>query len=428
MKKIAAVLSVILLISALASCGARTPGGPSEGNEAAAFDPETDFNNRFAGLSTIWENDDMYVWIPNGGSQLYYYDKAADDFGILCPRPECTHPLDESCAAFVPNAMPAVSYQNGKLYYVAFHHEKGSPYSERLYSVSLDGSDKAQVINIPTVEELGGGGVWYYVHRGVLYIGVTNDVMVQSVPYMKLSYAAVDLSTGKLTILFDELFTSWVDGPAMVFSGKYAYMVVSEMLSGNSNRNRILRWNSEGSTLDTLMDVVTDTPAYISMNGGLWADREQNVYFVIHGDEERSEGAKVFRIENSEPVKVVDFTDGPHDDPHDVFEFAFLSDGVAISMINNNGDQLSKTVWIQDLDGETVYKGELPLPFGDEFAKPDVGIINMNGSRNEFIVEYAVSPIIYSDDGTVVHYLIRYDVTENGLEYKIIGRCECQSE
>ena len=172
MKKSVSLIALILAILTLAACGPKTPVAPVSDPTAAptqaestqeaaaeskvAVDPETDFNNRFSGYCSIWENDDMYAWIPVDGSQLYYYDKAADDFGVLCPRPECMHPLDESCAAFISNSAPALSYQNGRLYYTAFHHEKGSMYDYCLYSVSIDGSGKTKVIDIPPQETLGG--------------------------------------------------------------------------------------------------------------------------------------------------------------------------------------------------------------------------------------------------------------------------------
>ena len=434
MKRVFALFVSILMLMSFAACGPKTPVAPgsdptaaptqavstqeAEAESKVAVDPETDFNNRFSGYCSIWENDDMYAWIPVDGSQLYYYDKAADDFGVLCPLPECMHPLDESCAAFIPNSAPALSYQNGRLYYTAFHHETGSMYDYCLYSVSIDGSGKTKVMDIPTKETLGGTPQMYYIHRGVLYISLADDRVEDSVPYQVLSWAAIDLESGELTKMYEERFDgeTWVTGTTMVFMGKYAYMLYSAKLSKTEYHNKIMRWDSEEKKLETVMDLETETPVNILMNGGIWVDEELNFYYSTMGSDRTGEMAKVFRVEEGEPVEILDFAE-----EEDSYDMAFVSDGVAISIINKNGDQMSKMVWIQDFGGETVYKGDLPLDFAQELEGGLLAVMSMNGNRNELIAEFEAGST--SGEGAKTHYLVKYSITENGLEYKLLGKC-----
>ena len=388
--------------------------GYSSAVDTPVFNPETDFNNYFTGLGCLWENDDMYVWIPYDSDQLNYYDKATGDFGVLCPRPECTHPHDENCAAYVPNSASAISYQNGRLYYVAFHHEINSPYSERLYSVLPDGSDKRTVMDIPTVEELGGTPQKYYIHRGVLYISISAELVKDSVPFMKQGFVAIDLSDNSMTVIYEQFSEFLLEDSAMQFSGKYVYFCTSEQLQDRNNHNMILRWDSEEKSLETVMEYTSDSFATIPMNGGFWVDMEQNVYFSIHGNWLSGEGTKVFRVENGEPVEILDFTEEGVE-----YSFAFVSDGVAITFTNNNGDFLSKTAWIKDHNGETVYKGELPTSFVEDLVGNQLlAVVSMRGNKDHILVEYELTN---NSSNNAEHYLVDYDITENGLEYKLLG-------
>ncbi|MBQ1684394.1 MAG: hypothetical protein II072_02640, partial [Clostridia bacterium] len=76
------ILLCMFLFAVCNKAGDDRPEFTDTPSEHDQFDPETDFNNRFSGLCSIWENDDMYAWIPVEGEHIYYYDKATDDYGV----------------------------------------------------------------------------------------------------------------------------------------------------------------------------------------------------------------------------------------------------------------------------------------------------------------------------------------------------------
>lgn len=396
------ILSCMFLFAACNKAGDDRPEFTDTPSEQVQFDPETDFNNRFSGLCSIWENDDMYAWIPVEGEHIYYYDKATDDYGVLCPRPDCQHPLDDSCSAYILFGRHALSYQKGKLCYVA--NGGGSPQQLCVYSMNIDGSDKAILAEIPTIEALGGTPQQFYIHRNVLYMSISADIVEDGKPYMKQSFAALDLSDGKLTILYEEQVQSWIEGNSMVFMGNCAYFFTTAWLDDGSPRNKIMCWNAHDDKLEVIMDAVMD--GGIPTNGGLWVDNEQRVYFSTQEDP-----AKIFRVENNKPVEIISF-----EDPDGNYDYAFLSDGLAISLGGNDSDE--KLIWVCDYSGETIYKGVLPLPFDRDLP---YSIYGVNGKGNEILAEFMIESD--SEDGSGSEsYLVAYTITDEGLEYRIIGR------
>ena len=123
MKKLISLILAALFLLSFAACsgrkqdaGTNMPTSVPNGSESDAqedtyvFDPETDFDNRFAKIFgyPFVKIPEGYVYdFDNGGSQIMYWVKETGESGILCGKPECDHNN---------TACPATIWTQGKEY------------------------------------------------------------------------------------------------------------------------------------------------------------------------------------------------------------------------------------------------------------------------------------------------------------------------
>ena len=108
MKKLFCAAMACMVLLSLASCtgkGTEDADNSSTGTTApeiaeapeSTVKPESapredDFDNRFGqGCVNLAETEDAYYFSPPNGNYIYYHDKQAGDYGVLCAKPECMH-------------------------------------------------------------------------------------------------------------------------------------------------------------------------------------------------------------------------------------------------------------------------------------------------------------------------------------------------
>ena len=193
-------------------------------------------------------------------------------------------------------------------------------------------------------------------------------------------FSRVNVRTGEFEILYEnrEMMTS----AGMSFVGNGIYMFNSTLVNGSGARNRILRFDAVTGQIRTLHDnVVQDYFGNTIFR--MWVDENENVYYTVGQKEDTS--AVVYKLDvNGYAKPCMDFAD---DDM--IYDFAVLSGDIALAIgVPAGGDPKAFRIWIRDLEGNTLYKGEFPqTQFLKELGiEQKYSISDFMGDRNAIYV------------------------------------------
>ena len=404
------------------------PDTPKPGEPGLAFhepyDPATDIDNRFASLrSGIAETEDVIYWAPNDGNFLIYYDKASDEFAPLCGKPECEHFLNEnmwepvkSCNAYINAENGALWYMGGKLYYAAYENDPAHNAFSALYRMDPDGTNKVKLMPISVPENCALQN--YQLHRGRLYsycyFKEVNDAEINCT--LRIYSTPIDKGECDYTLVYERTtyFLSWC---RMRFVGPYMYAFVcyhdDEL---NEDCADIYRWNADTGEGESLYDGP-------GLGGGdaFWVDENGEVYSQAYID---GDSSKLARIVNGELETVMDFSDPTGD-----FYVSRIGNGVVIALRNDTetswpADPEHYDIWLRDFEGETLYKGKLPMAWMEQIRKGGTfwGIDALTGDGNAIIAEYSVRwRNATHQNEPKGGCLVRYEITENGLVETLLG-------
>lgn len=244
--------------------------------------PQYDMQNEFSFINVACETEDtIYYMMFTGEQQIHYYNKETGEGGILCGKPECTHDVDD-CNSFAITA-GGLNIYDGKIWFITWN--PGAPGSI-LYAMNLDGTKRER---IQALSYQGGHSTKMHLHRGYLYIGVTQREVIEGEP----SY--------HLTITRQEIGNE-ADEPELVYESRarmtqqFRYIIQGNTLYGyrqyaestDIEQKTELFWCDLTKGTQEILAVWDSTSTY---PGGLWIDGE-NIYMSESerlGEEEKRE-------------------------------------------------------------------------------------------------------------------------------------------
>ena len=388
------------------------------------FDRETDFDNRFATIGTnIAELDDMIVWYePTSERFMMYYDKAADEYGVLCAKPECIHDGirdNPNCIGYITglSKIPSLSYYMGKLYWKEYYHAEGSNSFSALFRMDPDSSNMERVFSIETPE--GYAPQEMLIHRGRLYMRCVQNRVVNGVPSNTVAVISTPIDRNDFRIDCEEVTNDPADtwSNFMSFIGDSVYLCVGYKQEDGPQVTKVFRIKCETGESE---EILSET-AINEHLADFWIEPDGTMYFSPIGNEA---DAKLWRYADGklEPFAELGDADGR-------FQSQSLCNGI-ICGTDKAANGISFEVWLRDFNRETLYKGPLTRHFidGTQFENEKAYFICITGGRDSLLVCYSIripgAPLQGTDEQRWVSYLVRYSLTENGLEEKLLIACD----
>ena len=418
---------------------------PTQDPARAAFDPETDHDDRNMGfLGSIAETEDAYYIMTTSGSGfLLFYDKAAGYNGILCPKPECLHDLAPTrkelakCSGNIGDPFCSLTYYEGRLYWITYYLPERDFCT---FSMALDGSDR-QLVGVLGLADGKYQPQQVWIHRGYFYFYSEADTVIDGAPSRQLAIVREPLAGGEkqeiyvkksymggewtLRFIGDDVYilAGYDDADGSVF--EYGEPQTPEDLSLLQEHTVILRWNPGMKEPEVLLDEESlNQPSPDNFR----VERDGTVWFVRHRPEdpsidpwdEEKEYKEIDTLCRLDPDgTVTELFDSAFDG--DLYNMRNIFDGGVIMLRDLRTKPGYTVMCIADLDGNVVFKGDLPMAFLDriapgasdkslEFIYPQIIFCERDG----FI---ACFDFYYPNDEThpTRQYIVRYDITADGL-------------
>ena len=434
---------------ATAEPGAAEDPYPTQDPARAAFDPDKDFDNRFASLlfQSMAETEDVYYLVDDSTGFLYYYVKETGENGVLCPRPECMHdqaPKEErqKCSGYVGHTHGTLTIVDGRLYWVRMA-DRGGDYE--VYSMALDGSDRQFVTKLGiSIEEYQAQNFW--IHRGYVYFFSSAPIVRNGSPTRHLVIARVSMSEGGIHEIFARDAYASMNWWTLRFIGDDVYIQcgydgadesvfengepqTQEELSVLQQNTVILRWNEYMDEPEVLLEEDSlNEPAYdnfmVEPDGTIWFVRHRPEDPSINWWEEgyRRIGYLCRRDPDGTVTEVFDSViDGEYYYMRDVY------DGGMIMIQDIDKKPGTLVMCIVDLEGNVLFKGDMPNAFLERV--PSGGFTptftHIGCESSGFIV---CAEVYYESarSRSKRAYFIRYDLTPEGLRERFL--CESMFE
>ena len=429
MKRAFTFILSILILMAFAACGrdekplvspTTAPGGTEAPYETAApiyteepyaFVPETDFDNRFSKLvnNTFIELDECYVWRFDS-SPIFYWDKTMQDSGALCNKPECDH-HNSDCNAFI-NVIGNMSFYEGRLYYMVYGKDtKDGKLYYSVMSMKPDSTDMREEQRIYRDEGADYDASNVFVHRGFVFLYYNYQIVEKMVPYNCYRVEIMELGKSERKTIY-ELKTQSSQKPILQFRGNEVYIARGRGDEHTSYIELTVYNIVSGKNEQTEYDV----GVYDTCLSDFYITPEGELLFAFDTDYDKFPGG-VFTIKDGKAVEKFRFDDGEH-----IFIPSF-ADGVACVVATIDPDVPTFMIWISDFEGNTIYKGELPMEYRNSITEAHsfVGRDMLVGSGSSLFV--IAEEGLDAGNGTV-YFLIRYDFSPNGITETVLGTFE----
>jgi hypothetical protein len=399
-KAIKNIYCFIIIATALLSLGGCRKTGYSAAEEKA--------DNRFNDLSASVAETDEMIFYSAEANYLYYYDKTADQSGVLCGKPECSHDSEEcnaECNGYILKGVgnACVSVSGGRIWFVM--QEQASDSEFALYSENLDGSGREKVRAIPLPENTAPQS--FYVYRGTLYtVGVANRVEAGT-PQTQVRLIADDVNGERQIVALEKTFEARGSTRSFIrFFGDDVFFMIS-----NRELCAIYKWDSKTEGSETILNV--EEPL---STAGFWVTDDGEIYVSFSEDT-----AVLNRVENGGLVPVFELdTDGWS------YLQTFLSDGI-LCCTGVDKESSERRLLVADFEGSILYKGIFPgsaaaAEYGAELSDTSFGRIG--GNREELIIPILIDFYYENEEGeelgTTYSYLLQCKITEDGLEEKVL--------
>lgn len=393
------------------------PDGSAPGN---SFDPQTDFDNRFATQYLfLAENDGVFVWKPVVQSELLrYYVKETGESGVLCSKPECMHRdhiYNDECNGCVFSAVRALSYYNGQLYWVGYY--SGSDAANALYRMDPDSTGRELVWKVDPPSDF--AVKEYEVHRGKLYGLCVNQTVSAGEPQYSMAVICADLNDAHFeTVLYDEFVCQifYADSAMIRFVGNRVYMAYSYQDQDGKDLFKVMRWDSKTEAAAELFSTYEIPSAVQSM----WINENEDMVLVplLTDDQEQ----KLYRVRGGALEAYLNRLD-----ENGEFNGCHISDGIICNYESVRGEWFDSKVWIRDFEGNTLFKGQLPTDFLAETPGEIKACSIMTTIRdgNAIIVPFSIPYLSSAEGGGIetAYYLARYEITEGGLRPTLMLSC-----
>jgi hypothetical protein len=386
---------------------------PVPTEEPFVYDPETDFDNRIAKLGYISyvELPESYVFVFDG-SPIMYWEKDVEDGGVLCNKPECDHHNSE-CSAYI-SVFGNINYYKGRIYWLTYGEE---PVSKMFYysimSMKPDSTDRREEMRFYRTDEEYIYAKNLFIHRGVAFLYYKDQKVENAVPSNVYRVDAVTLGSDDKKTIYKLETTSYQE-PLIQFRGNKAYIARGR---GGDELSYI-----EMTVYNVVSGAVEETEYEVELPEAWLYDfyltPEGEPLFAFESDYE-TYSARAFAIEDGRAVERIAFEDGEH------FFSAGFADGLVCAnfMIDRDPDRM--LYWITDFEGNTVYKGYLPMEY-----RKSIEETHTFGGR-DFLVGSGSSFIVMTKEDVPfgeIWFLVKYDVSEDGLTETVLGTFEMKTQ
>ena len=414
MKRALFAILAFLVFSAAVSC---RPESAANGNTPRAssadpyagltyhdvYDPETDFDNRFGqGSDTVIETDDAYYFLFGG--YVYYYDKAADDHGVLCGKPDCVHDgitNNKDCGGFVNGW--GLNLRDDRLWYAAQYRDEKNELACGLFSMKTDGSDHRRSVTLEVDRD-------HYpqeleLHGDLLYGWSAAERVVNGAPENYFSVCCWSFETGEFKLIYERSGLRSTVIPKLFYFGRYVYICICTRGFDDPEEDafrvhvEVTRWDSENEVLETVLPMTEELFPGSLYN--IWVESEDRVYIApsLPASALPDTEMPVYRISGGAAEKIC-FFEGPG-------AVSFL-DGAIIWIDRGSGDDMMR-VCMKDHEGNDIYRGEWDTGILYEHLKrgfPDGFTAILGDKSSVCFVDYSMS-----DDGDPKHCVLRYDLS-----------------
>lgn len=395
-------LIILLPLVAILLCGCMGNGksntesnGKPNGNEK----PDNRFNDCMA---CVAETDNL-VLFSDESNFLYYYDKEADQSGVLCGKPECTHDKwgsnGDCSGCFFKGALKNCLSVSGDRFYIVC----SSGRNFELYSAKLDGSDRKKEGLVVLPENTAAQSFYYY--KGVLYTLAISNVVDTAEPRNQVRLIADDIKSGEQTIAVDRILE-----PDKYYPSAFVRFIEDDIyfMISDTTFCELYRINIATQELETIL-CGEDIPGVT----GLWITDDGEIYLSTQNDT-----AAINQLEDGVIKPVFEFKEEGI-----TYTSPYLSDGIACSVgIYENGDLI---LWVVDHAGETIYKGPHPRNYAARelgLDLEDILIGGIGGNRDGLILQ-----MLADTDTGEFGFLLQCKMKDGTMEEKIIVK-ECESK
>lgn len=448
MKRLLAFILIFTLALPLVSCKKAAEDNAAQATfdpASQAFNPETDYDNRYGALyiCAMLETEDAY-YIYNR-SYLMYYDKVLEESGYLCPKPECLHGeknQNTACNAYITMPFNSLVYRDGQLWWVG---DTNNSRNFAIFRMDLDGTNKEKVHEFEYSGE-GRGMVRFYLHRDHLFYARTDQVIRNGNAFNTATFGCFDLDDYEKHILAvrESYFNPQ---PGMYFFGDSAYMFVSydgineeteDIPSLDYEYEAWLEWREQVKMKDEILrwDPSMDEPETIYLNSEDGVDWGYYSYYVhtdgtvwftdkeYVGTDEDGEYVRNYYTSrvgaDGKRERVLEWIDGDGRQYYPMVMSSGVVLGVNQEWVPKVGFDIN-SIWLRKLNGETVYKGELPMAFREKYtniAPHTHGGLNCCwATENELLVRFDERYSGIGAHGSDMAYydFVKYDITPDGL-------------
>lgn len=376
--------------------------------EPFVFDPETDFDNRTVnGISSFIDLDEAYIYQYGALlSPVFYWDKTTEESGVLCSKPECVH-NDGDCGGWLGN-LAKLGYYKGRLYWITFPYNAGGQSVYTLNSMNVDSTDRREEHRF-TIETAGDYAQRMFIHRGFAFLLYNKKVVENTEPMVGERIDLFDLSSGDIKTIF-ETRTRYGANILLQFGGDNIYILSSRAEDENSLSVSLDSYN--------IITGGVGHSEYRIERPEMWINDfrltpDGKILLALDTDYEDYPGG-VYKIEDGVISEAFRFDDGEH-----VFAPLF-ADGAVCAITLVEREPKKYMFWITDYEGNTIYKGEVPMEYRNSIAEQHVTM-----GRNILV---GIGSSLYTtweenvgNDERDEFFLVRYDITPDGFTETVLG-------
>lgn len=274
-------LLALLLAAVLSGCDKPAP------EEDRGFDSARSFAHYETGVFAAETPDTIYYMMKVGYNHyIKYADKATGISGVLCGKPECRH-NDADCNAYVM-APRFLFVDSGRLYWITTESTQLSPFTDCVYSVAPDGTDRRKEAELPPdLSPSGTSDQHYLLYDGWIYYSTVSHEIKDGVQMYYNYVTAASLASKQesaTVILLEETSSDISNDAAIQFYGGYLYILTNNYNASSGKDDealydcRLRRWSAETGELETLYEDCGSPLSYSSelwvTNGGVFFNRE----------------------------------------------------------------------------------------------------------------------------------------------------------
>ena len=379
------------------------------------YDPETDIDNRFTrAWSSIVELDNMFLWHEQHDGPFYFYDKEADFGGLFCNKPDCDHNNEECSAQSGANLM--VCCYEGKFYWLIPFFHKGYWY---IYSMNTDSTNRELFMKIPHPEDNSLMLQRMFIHRGKIYLVSHYQYVENAVPGDRYIVYVCDFEKHDPKDLKPviELDNPGSFSDVFFFAGDEVYLLAF-CIYGDEYRLKIFKYDSVSCETSVVVDIFPEDDNFWTDN--FWIQPNGEIYI---GESRLSvmQRPKVYKIVDNKLEVFMEFVDGEYD-----WGSTYVDEEVVFAIRVANRKPWKYAIWIKDYDGNTIFKGELPIDYklneGITFTG-EGGCTYIGASKTRILA--VLTEMVGGENGVPItvsgSFFVEYDITESGLVEKTLA-------